>query len=107
MTDYFLEQSFNFEMPLSCKQSLTSPLSLTMISDCEESASGGGVSVSMESTGVSWVDVFSLLGMCSSEGVVVGISSGGGVCISGSRFKDGWSCASLSDPESSDTEVTG
>lgn len=63
--------------------------------------------MSMESTGASWEDVFSVHGICSSTGAVVGISSGGGVWISGSKFKDGWSCASLSDPGSSDTGVTG
>lgn len=76
-------------------------------SDNEGSASGGGVNVSMESTGASWGGVFSVLGICSSEGVVAAISSGGGVCISGSKFKEGWSCASLSDPGGSDTEVMG
>lgn len=82
-----------------------SPASLTRPSD--SSASGGGVSVSMDSAGASWGDVFSVLGICSSEGIVPGTSSGGGVCISGSKFKDGWSRESLSDPEASDPAVTG
>lgn len=86
---------------------MSSPLSLTRPSDSEGSASGGGVSVSMESTGASWVVVFSVLGICISEGVVAVISSGGGVCISGSKFKDGWSCALLSDPGGSDVDVMG
>lgn len=84
---------------------------MTRPSDSVGSASGGGVSVSMESTDASWGDVFSVLGVCSSEGTVAEIqtppSSGGGVCISGSKFKDGWSCAFLSDPEGSDVEVMG
>lgn len=82
-------------------------MSLTRTSDSEGSASGGGVSVSMESTGASWGDVFSVLGICSSEGVVTAFSSGGGVCILGSKFKGGWSCESLSDLKGSDTEVMG
>ena len=76
-------------------------------SDSEGSASGGGVRVSMESTDASWADVFSERRCCSLEGVVAVISSGGGVCISGSKFKDGWSCAFLSDPDGSDVEVKG
>lgn len=75
-------------------------------SDSEGSASGGGVSVSMERTGASWEDVFSVQGICSSEGVAA-ISSGGGVCISGIKFKDGWSCASLSNHSGSDSGVMG
>lgn len=82
-------------------------MSLTRLSDSEGSASGGGVSVSMESTVESWEAVLSVLGICSSGGVVAAISSGGGVCISGSRFKDGWSCVFLSDPGGSDMEVMG
>lgn len=60
----------------------------------------------MESTGASWGDVFSVQGICSSEGVAV-ISSGGGVCISGSRFKDGWSCVALSNPSGSGSGIMG
>lgn len=64
--------------------------------------------MSMESTGASWGDVFSVLGMCSSEGIVgAAMSSGGGVCTSGSKFKDGCSCAFLSGPGGSDMEVMG
>lgn len=63
--------------------------------------------MSMESTGASWGDEFSVLGICNSVGVVAAISSGGGVCISGSKSKDGWSCVSLSDPRGSDTGVMG
>lgn len=97
-------------MQLNCKERYTNaalPSSLARPSDSEASASGGGVSVSMESTGASWEDVFSVLGNCSSEGVVAAMSSGGGVCISGSKSKDGGSCASLSDPGGSDAEVMG
>lgn len=60
----------------------------------------------MESTGASWGDVLSLQGICSSEGAAV-ISSGGGVCISGSRFKDGGSCVALSSPSGSGSRVMG
>ena len=63
--------------------------------------------MSMESTGASWGDLFSVLGICSSQEVVAAISSGGGVCISGSKLEDGWSCALLSDPRVSDMEVMG
>lgn len=78
------------------------------LSDSEGSMSGGGVSVSMESTGAFCGDAFSALGIWSSEGVVAAaMSSGGGVCISGSKFKDGCSCAFLSGPRDSDMEVMG
>lgn len=83
------------------------PLSLTMLSCSEGSASGGGVNVSMESTAASCEDVFSAQGICSSRGVVAVISSGGGVCISGSTFRDGRSCALLSTSEGSEMEVMG
>lgn len=83
------------------------PLSLTMLSGSEGSASGGGVNVSMERTGASCEGVFSVQGICRSEGVVAQISSGGGVCISGSKFKDGWTCMLLSHSEGSDMEVMG
>lgn len=84
------------------------PSSLTRPSAGDGSASGGGVNVSMESTGASWEVVFSVLAICSSEGAAVtAISSGGGVCISGSKLKDGWSSAFLSDSEDSDMEVMG
>lgn len=99
-----------FKLQSICKERQTNtvlPVSLTRASDSKGSASGGGVSVSMERTGASWGDVFSVLGICSSEGVVAAISSGGGVCISGSKFKDGWSCVSLTDPGGSDTGVMG
>lgn len=99
-----------FKLQSSCKESQTNtvlPVSLTRASDSKGSASGGGVSVSMESTGTSWGDVFSVLGICSSEGIVAAMSSGGGVCISGSKLKDGWSCVPLTDPGGSDTGVMG
>lgn len=82
------------------------PGSLTKPSLTEVSASGGGVSVSMEITGASWEEEFSVQGTFSSDGVGAG-SSGGGVSISGSKFKVGCSCASLPASSSSDTMVMG
>jgi len=97
-------------LQLSSKERNTktsSPLPLTGPSVSETSDSGGGVSVSTESTDASWGDVFSVPGICSSEGGVAAISSGGGVCISGSKSTDGWSCALLSDSGGSDMAKMG
>lgn len=50
--------------------------------------------------------MFSVQGICSSEGVAA-TSSGGGVCISGSRFKDGSSGPTLSNAGGSDSGLMG
>lgn len=82
-------------------------LSLGDTSDSRGSTSGGGVSVSVDSTGVSLGLVCWLLGICSSGGVVAAISSGGGVCISGSAVEGGRSLVLLSESRGSGAEVTG
>lgn len=80
------------------------PVVFTKPSDREESVSGGGVSVSTAPTGASWE--FSTDGILSSDWVGA-TSSGGGVCISGTNFKDGCWWASLSRARSDVVETGG